>query len=104
MNDAYTGIDPEINPQSVCSGSGTNCNFLTGTEAFGVPIPGTFTFAIWGLLNPAGSTPANPLIDDAGANADAVALIAVADADWRYDHTFVAGQLINNFGSWVNQR
>ena len=46
MNDAYTGIDPEINPVSVCSGSGTNCNFLTGTEAFGVPIPRTFTFAL----------------------------------------------------------
>ena len=46
MNDAYTGIDPEINPASVCSGSGTNCNFLTGTEAFGVPIPRTFTFAL----------------------------------------------------------
>ena len=46
MNDAYTGIDPEINPVSVCSGSGTDCNFLTGTEAFGVPIPRTFTFAL----------------------------------------------------------
>ena len=46
MNDAYTGIDPEINPRSVCSGSGTDCNFLTGTEAFGVPIPRTFTFAV----------------------------------------------------------
>ncbi|MGI9627460.1 MAG: SusC/RagA family TonB-linked outer membrane protein [Longimicrobiales bacterium] len=46
MNDAYTGIDPEINPQSICSGAGTDCNFLTGTEAFGVPIPRTFTFAL----------------------------------------------------------
>ena len=46
INDAYTGIDPEINPVSICSGSGTSCNFLTGTEAFGVPIPRTFTFAL----------------------------------------------------------
>ncbi|NNF26792.1 MAG: hypothetical protein HKN73_06215, partial [Gemmatimonadetes bacterium] len=46
MNDAYTGIDPEINPVSICSGAGTDCNFLTGTEAFGVPIPRTFTFAV----------------------------------------------------------
>jgi len=60
--------------------------------------------AIWGLLNPAGTTPANPLIDDVGANADAEALIAISDPDWRYDHTFIDGQLESNFGQWVNDR
>ena len=42
----YRGIDPEINPQSNCTGAGVNCNFLTGTEAFGVPIPRRFTFSL----------------------------------------------------------
>jgi len=42
----YRGIDPEINPQANCTGGGVNCNFLTGTEAFGVPIPRRFTFSL----------------------------------------------------------
>lgn len=46
ISDAYTGIDPEINPTSVCTGSGTDCNFLLGTEAFGVPVPRRFTFSV----------------------------------------------------------
>ncbi len=41
----YRGIDPEINPAANCTGGGVNCNFLTGTEAFGVPIPRRFTFS-----------------------------------------------------------
>ena len=42
----YRGIDPEINPSANCTGGGVNCNFLTGTEAFGVPIPRRFTFSL----------------------------------------------------------
>ncbi len=42
----YRGIDPEINPSANCTGGGVNCNFLTGTEAFGVPIPKRFTFSL----------------------------------------------------------
>ena len=42
----YRGIDPEINPSANCTGGGINCNFLTGTEAFGVPIPRRFTFSL----------------------------------------------------------
>ena len=76
----------------------------TEMAALGMRMRAYHSRAIWGLLNPAGSTPANPLIDDAGANADAAALIAAAPADWRYDHTFVAGQLESNFGGWVNDR
>ncbi len=41
----YRGIDPDINPQANCTGSGTNCNFLFGTEAFGVPFPRRFTLS-----------------------------------------------------------
>lgn len=41
----YRGIDPEINPSANCTGGGVNCNFLTGTEAFGVPIPRRFALS-----------------------------------------------------------
>lgn len=41
----YRGIDPEINPSANCTGGGVSCNFLTATEAFGVPVPRRFTFS-----------------------------------------------------------
>ena len=76
----------------------------TELAAIGMRMRAYHSRAIWSLLNPAGTTPVDPLVDDAGANADADALIAAAGADWRYDHTFVAGQLESNFGTWVNDR
>ena len=42
----YRGIDPELNPSANCTGGGVSCNFLTGTEAFGIPIPRRFTFSV----------------------------------------------------------
>ena len=42
----YRGIDPEINPSANCTGGGVSCNFLTSTEAFGVPVPRRFTFSL----------------------------------------------------------
>jgi hypothetical protein len=36
--------------------------------------------AVWAKITPAGSTPANPLVDDAGANADASAALALLSA------------------------
>ncbi|MGI9627461.1 MAG: RagB/SusD family nutrient uptake outer membrane protein [Longimicrobiales bacterium] len=76
----------------------------TSMAALAMRMRAQHSLAVWGLLNPAGSVPANPLVDDAGANADASALIAAADPDWRYDHTFIAGQLTSDFGGWVNSR
>jgi len=46
VNDAYTGLDPELNATARCNGGGTNCNFLQGTEAFKIPIPRRFTFTV----------------------------------------------------------
>jgi len=61
--------------------------------------------AIWGLLNPAGSTPANPLINDANANSDAMAVLgSVAGTDWAY-RFFYSGSTVGNNLSWqVNER
>ncbi|MDP2496371.1 MAG: SusC/RagA family TonB-linked outer membrane protein [Candidatus Palauibacterales bacterium] len=46
VNGAYTGLDPELNATARCSGGGTSCNFLQGTEAFKIPIPRRFTFTV----------------------------------------------------------
>lgn len=43
-----------------------------------------FSKAVWAKLNPAGSTPADPLVSDAGATADAQAALALMVEDYRY--------------------
>ena len=40
--------------------------------------------AVWAKLNPAGQVPADPLVSDAGATADAEAALAIMPADFRY--------------------
>lgn len=42
----YPGMDPEVNQDGRCVGAGTDCNFLEGIEAFGVPIPRRFTASV----------------------------------------------------------
>lgn len=44
-----------------------------------------FDRAVWQKLNPAGSTPANPLVNDAGASADAAAALALMGGDYYFD-------------------
>ena len=41
----YPGMDPETNAIGRCNGGGTDCNFLSGTEAWSLPIPRTFTLS-----------------------------------------------------------
>ena len=46
--------------------------------------------AVWGLIRPARTTPANPLVNDAGAIADATAMLALGGGTpvaWRYRRT-----------------
>jgi hypothetical protein len=40
--------------------------------------------AMWGVLKPARATPANPLVNDAGANADATAALALMSGNYAY--------------------
>jgi TonB-linked SusC/RagA family outer membrane protein len=42
----YTGIDQESNYQGSCTGSGTDCNFGDGVDAFGTPLPRRYTLAV----------------------------------------------------------
>ena len=61
--------------------------------------------AIWGLLNPAGSTPANPLVNDANANSDAAAVLgSVAGTGWAYRFAYSSSTVGNNLSWQVNER
>lgn len=44
-----------------------------------------FDRAIWMKLNPPGTTPADPLVNDAGATADAAAALATMSGDYYFD-------------------
>lgn len=44
-----------------------------------------FDRAVWVKLNPAGTTPASPLVNDAGATADATAALALMSGDYFFD-------------------
>lgn len=44
-----------------------------------------FDRAVWQKLNPPGTTPPNPLVDDAGATADATAALAAMTGDYYFD-------------------
>ena len=61
--------------------------------------------AIWGLLNPAGSTPGNPLVNDANANSDAAAVLgSVSGSDWAYRFQYSAATVTNSLSWQVNER
>ncbi len=61
--------------------------------------------ALWGLLNPAGSTPGNPLINDSNANSDATAVLGqVQGTDWAYRFEYSGSTVTNNLSWQVNER
>ncbi|TVP48493.1 MAG: hypothetical protein EA350_03250 [Gemmatimonadales bacterium] len=60
--------------------------------------------AVRSLITPAGTTPANPLVNDPGAVSDAQAALAMVGADWQYRFTYSASTISNNWGAWVNER
>jgi starch-binding outer membrane protein, SusD/RagB family len=55
-------------------------------------------------LTPAGSTPADPLVNDAGANSDAMAALALVDDTWQFRFNYSSGTVSNQWGSDVNER
>lgn len=60
--------------------------------------------AVWELVVPGNQVPANPLVNNAQANADAAAALALVGNDWQFRVTFSAGTVTNNWGAWVNER
>ena len=61
--------------------------------------------ALWPKLNPPGSAPADPLINDAQANALAEQVLAsLPEPDWTYDLGFSSSSQSNPMGSWIINR
>ena len=59
--------------------------------------------AIWDKIKPALNTAA-PLVSNAGANADATAVIGRVPANWRYQLTYSSATLSNFMASEINSR
>ncbi len=61
--------------------------------------------AIWNLLNPAGSAPANPLVNDGSANSDAMAVLSMVEGtDWAYRFAYSGSTVGNNLAWQVTER
>ncbi|HEX6939853.1 MAG TPA: RagB/SusD family nutrient uptake outer membrane protein [Longimicrobiales bacterium] len=63
-----------------------------------------FAKAIWQKLNPPGATPADPLVDDAAAAADALAALDLVDGDWKFQFEYGPTTVSSQLGSWINSR
>src|SRR5689334_2113909 len=75
------------------------------SEILGLRARAKFSRAVWQTLRPARTTPASPLINDAGASADATAALAVMTPGWRYRLTATTANTgTNNVGSEMNSR
>jgi starch-binding outer membrane protein, SusD/RagB family len=75
------------------------------SQILGLRARAKFSMAVWRLLKPARTTPANPLVNDAGANADATAALAVMASGYRYRIiATTANTGTNNVGSEMNSR
>lgn len=62
--------------------------------------------AVWGKLNPAGSAPGDPLVNNSQANTLAAQVIGSlgATSDWSWDFTYGPATQNNPQGSWINSR
>jgi hypothetical protein len=74
-------------------------------QILGLRARAKFSRAVWQKLRPARTTPADPLINDPGATADATAALAVMSGDYRFRLTpTTANTGTNNIGSELNSR
>lgn len=63
------------------------------TQILGMRARAKYSKALWNKLNPAGQTPADPLINDAGANQDAAAALARMGSDFKFTLTLANDDL-----------
>jgi hypothetical protein len=64
-----------------------------------------FSKALWQKLKPARTVPANPFVNDAGANADATAALALMSGNYRFRLTPATGATAsNNIAGEMNSR
>lgn len=83
----------------------TAANTEVRSQILGLRARAKFSKAVWLMLRPARTTPSSPLVNDAGANADATAALAIMTAGWRYRVlATTANTGTNNIGSEMNSR
>jgi hypothetical protein len=74
-------------------------------QILGLRARAKFSKALWKILKPARTTPANPLVNDAGAIADATAALGIMPTGYRFRVTpTTANTGTNNIGSEMNSR
>ena len=63
-----------------------------------------FSRGVWNKLNPAGSTPSDPLVDsdEAVQAAQAVLSRVGTQVDWRYDLQYSSAAVPNSLGGWIS--
>lgn len=61
---------------------------------------------VWNKVNPAGSAPADPLVNSADAVADAQAVLdeVGTSSDWKYELTYSSATVTSNVAFQINQR
>jgi len=74
------------------------------SQILGLRARAKYSAAVWRMLRPARTTPANPLVNDAGANADATSALAVMTSGYRYRVIATTNTGTNNVGSEMNSR
>lgn len=60
--------------------------------------------AVRAKFTPAGSTPGEPLVNDAGANADALEALAMGADNWQFRFVYSSNTVANIWGGFVNER
>ncbi len=73
------------------------------TRALAVRARAKHSRAIWDKVNPTPQS-ANPLVNAAGAVADAQAVLGRVTGDWTYKLTYSSATLSNNMAAWINSR
>lgn len=73
-------------------------------QALGLRAVAQHRLAIWEKLTPPGETPADPLVDNTGAVADAEAALALMDTDEELQHDYRGPTVYNHASSQVNGR
>lgn len=65
-----------------------------------------FARNIWEMLNPTGSVPADPLVNDASAQDDAREVISRIGptTDWRFQFSYSSATITSNIGFQINER
>ncbi len=79
-------------------------NAMLEMQALGLRARAKHAKGVWQKLNPAGSTPSDPLVSGTGATADAEAALALMEGDYKAQFDYAAAQVNNYLAGQVNQR